>query len=139
MTDRTYVVPAGQERLWDRLHYAPAVVDETGTVWCSGVIGTEDDGSLADDPLAQFRRAFTNLDTVLTEAGCSMADVVDMTSFHVECVEFDFDLAEGFGVEPGTYYTTTAVTPTWTKRSSAKSMRNSRNCISRQTPWLSFL
>ena len=29
-----------------------------------------------------------------------------MTSFHVECVEFDLDLAEGFGVEPGTYYTT---------------------------------
>jgi hypothetical protein len=26
--------------------------------------------------------------------------------YHVECVEFDSDLAEGFGVEPGTYYTT---------------------------------
>jgi hypothetical protein len=26
--------------------------------------------------------------------------------FHVDCVEFDLDLAEGFGVPPGTYYTT---------------------------------
>ena len=87
MTDRTYVVPESQQRNWDRFHFAPAVIDETGTVWCSGVIGTEDDGSVSEDPPSQFRRAFANLATVLGEAGCGYGDVVDMTSFHVDLMD----------------------------------------------------
>ena len=50
---------------------------------CSGVLGTGEDGSLAEEPVDQFRQAFGNAQVVLEEAGCGWDDVVEMTTFHV--------------------------------------------------------
>lgn len=36
-----------------------------------------------DDPEAQFEAAWTNLETVLAAAGRGLADVIDMTTYHV--------------------------------------------------------
>lgn len=87
MTERQYVIPPGQQRLWDNFHFAPAVIDEDGVVWCSGVIGTAADGGVSDDPAEQFRQAMANVGTVLDEAGCGWDDVVDITSFHIDLPE----------------------------------------------------
>jgi len=76
------VVPAGMETFYDRLHFAPAVRDRD-RLYCSGVIGVGADGKPPADPEAQFTRAFELLGSVLTTAGVSFADVVDMTTFHV--------------------------------------------------------
>jgi enamine deaminase RidA (YjgF/YER057c/UK114 family) len=82
MTERKDIVPEGLERQYEKLQFAPAV--RVGdTIHVSGVIGTRDDGSVDDDPAGQFAQAFTNLAHVLKAAGCTMDDVVEMTTFHV--------------------------------------------------------
>jgi enamine deaminase RidA (YjgF/YER057c/UK114 family) len=40
-------------------------------------------GSTAADPEAQFTQAFESLKSVLTTAGVSFSDVIEMTTFHV--------------------------------------------------------
>ena len=82
MEDREDIVPEGSERLYEKLRYAPAV-RVGNVVHVSGVIGTRSDGSVDDDPARQFAQAFANLSEVLAAAGCSPADVVEMTTFHV--------------------------------------------------------
>jgi enamine deaminase RidA (YjgF/YER057c/UK114 family) len=80
--DREDIVPEGSERVYEKLGYAPAV-RIGNVVHVSGVIGTRADGSVDDDPGGQFGQAFANLSQVLTAAGCTPADVVEMTTFHV--------------------------------------------------------
>ncbi|MGY9083410.1 MAG: Rid family hydrolase [Acidimicrobiales bacterium] len=80
MTERGPVIPADSQASYDRFHFAPAyrVGD---TLYVSGVIGSGE--SLADE----FAGAFANLANVLDAAGYSLADVVEMTSFHVDMSE----------------------------------------------------
>lgn len=77
MSERGPVIPAGSQKSYDRFHFAPAyrVGD---TLYVSGVIGKGD--TAADE----FADAFRSLAAVLDAAGFSLADVVDMTSFHVD-------------------------------------------------------
>lgn len=80
MTERGPVVPEDSQKSYDRFHFAPAyrVGD---TLYVSGVIGS------GDSLDAEFASAFESLAKVLGEAGFSLADVVDMTSFHVDMSE----------------------------------------------------
>lgn len=76
------IVPSGAERAYDKLHFAPAVrLGET--IHVSGVIGTGTDGSVSDDPDTQFDQAFANLAATVAASGASLADVAELTSFHV--------------------------------------------------------
>lgn len=54
-----------------------------GFVFCSGQIGLSADGSVPSDPEEQFAAAFASLKRVLEANGCTLGDVVDLTSFHV--------------------------------------------------------
>jgi enamine deaminase RidA (YjgF/YER057c/UK114 family) len=75
------IVPEGTELQYERFHYAPAV--RVGDlVLASGVIGLEADGSCAEDPEQQFETAFANLGHLLAGCGGSLADIVEMTSYH---------------------------------------------------------
>ena len=80
MTERGPIIPEGAQQGYDRFHFAPAyrVGD---TLYVSGVIGTGE--SLEDE----FTAAFDALDATLGAAGFSLADVVEMTSFHVNMSE----------------------------------------------------
>jgi enamine deaminase RidA (YjgF/YER057c/UK114 family) len=51
------------------------------TLYVSGVIGT------GESPEDEFSNAFESMATVLDAAGFSLADVVEMTSFHVNMSE----------------------------------------------------
>lgn len=83
MANHEAIVPAGSEDGYQRFQFAPAV--RTGnTIYVSGVIGSGPDGSVPDDPGEEFAAAFTQLAATLAEAGATMADVVELTSFHVE-------------------------------------------------------
>ena len=82
MDEASVVIPKGQEVLYDRFHFAPAVKDRD-RLFCSGVIGIGPDGKCAPDPETQFRQAFESLGAVLREAGASFSDVVELTTFHV--------------------------------------------------------
>jgi enamine deaminase RidA (YjgF/YER057c/UK114 family) len=80
------IIPASMQAIYDTWHFAPAVkVDKT--LYLSGVIGTEPDSSVSNDPEQQFNRVFTAMEVVLAEADCTIGDVVEMTSYHVNLAE----------------------------------------------------
>src|SRR5689334_21167407 len=82
MDKNAIVIPKGMEHYYDQFHFAPAVKDGN-RLYCSGVIGVGSDGKLSADPETQFTQAFESLKSVLTAAGVSFAEVIDMTTFHV--------------------------------------------------------
>jgi enamine deaminase RidA (YjgF/YER057c/UK114 family) len=53
-------------------------------LFCSGQIGAAADGTIPDDPQAQFEQALQNVNEVLAAAGLSIEHVIDMTSYHVD-------------------------------------------------------
>jgi enamine deaminase RidA (YjgF/YER057c/UK114 family) len=65
-----------------RNRYSPAV-RSNGFLFVSGQVGSREDGSPEPELEAQVRRAFDNLNAVLSAAGCSFDDVVDVTVFIV--------------------------------------------------------
>jgi enamine deaminase RidA (YjgF/YER057c/UK114 family) len=67
---------------YDNFHFAPAVKDGN-RLYCSGVIGIGPDGKCSADPEAQFTQAFESLSSVLKSAGGSLADIIDIITFHV--------------------------------------------------------
>lgn len=107
MSDRKTIVPPALKGVYEQWHFAPAVVSK-GMVYCSGIIGTSVDGvapgkaaldgahatagadtgvqalQAVRDPEAQFATAFEALASILAEAGASLADVVELTTYHVD-------------------------------------------------------
>ncbi len=106
---RRTIIPPQLRSVYTQWHFAPAVVSN-GLIFCSGIVGTSIDGeapgasglagaeailsgnSEADiaalvavgDPEAQFATAFEALSAVLAEAGATLSDVVELTSYHVD-------------------------------------------------------
>lgn len=80
MTERGPIIPTGSEKGYERFHFAPAY-RAGDTVYVSGVIGTGDEAE------EQFASAFDSLKSVLEAAGSSLANVVEMTTFHVNMSE----------------------------------------------------
>ncbi len=83
MTQRDVVFPPGRQALYERNRYSPAI-RSNGFLFVSGQVGSNPDGSPEPDLKAQVRQAFTNLNAILGEAGCSFDDVVDVTVFMVD-------------------------------------------------------
>jgi len=80
---RQSIRPAGSERSYDVLHFSPAT--RVGDiVWISGQVGSDAAGVPGDGMEAQARLAFGKLKTVLAEAGATMADVVELMTFHTD-------------------------------------------------------
>ena len=104
-----HIIPPALQGTYDTWHFAPAVVSR-GLIFCSGIIGTSPDGAAPGsagglagaeattgedgaelgalvavrDPEAQFRTAFDALDAILRAAGAGLADVIELTSYHVD-------------------------------------------------------
>ncbi len=79
------IVPDSLKERTQQLQFAPAV-RAGDMVYCSGVIAALQDGEAATDE-AYFRAvdaAFAEIDMILREAGGSVADIVDMTGYHVD-------------------------------------------------------
>ncbi|EON14606.1 MULTISPECIES: RidA family protein [Pandoraea] len=83
MEKRDVVFPAGRQALYERNRYSPAI-RSNGFLFVSGQVGSRDDGSPESDLKAQVRRAFDNLNAILTAAGSSFDDVIDVTIFMVD-------------------------------------------------------
>lgn len=86
MTAREAVFPSGRQALYERNRYSPAI-KSNGFLFVSGQVGSREDGSPEPDLRAQVRLAFDNLNAVLAAAGCTFADVVDVTLFVVDRVK----------------------------------------------------
>jgi enamine deaminase RidA (YjgF/YER057c/UK114 family) len=71
------------ETVYEKIRYAPAL-QVGNTIYVSGQIGRDADMQLVEDREAQTVQAFENLKRVLSAAGASMNDVVEITSFHTD-------------------------------------------------------
>ncbi|WP_427308658.1 RidA family protein [Cupriavidus sp. H39] len=79
--NRTSIIPPGAEALYDALHFSPAT--RVGdTIWVSGQVGIDATMRPAEGMEAQARLAFESLKGVLAAAGASLADVVELTTYH---------------------------------------------------------
>jgi enamine deaminase RidA (YjgF/YER057c/UK114 family) len=82
---RQLVNPPGTEGIYKSWKFSQAV--RVGdTVWVSGQVGMGPDGIAADVP-GQARAAFQNLERVLASAGASLADVVELVSYHTDIAD----------------------------------------------------
>lgn len=114
MSARDVVIPAGRHALYELHRYSPAI-RSNGLLFVSGQVGSRPDGSPEPELDEQVRLAFRNLNAILAEAGCSFADVIDVTVFMVNPQDH-FErawavAAEYWGEAP--YPTATAVGVTW--------------------------
>ena len=108
MPPRDVVFPAGRQALYAHHRYSPAVRAE-GFLFVSGQVGSREDGSPEPDFEAQVRLAFANLQATLRAAGCSLDDIVDVTTFHTDPErQFDTVLAVKNDIFPQAPY------PSWT-------------------------
>ena len=114
MTARNVVFPPARQALYERNRYSPAI-RSNGFLFVSGQVGSLEDGSPQQGLKAQVRQAFENLNAILTEAGCSFDEVVDVTVFMVDPAstfeEIWTVVPEYWGHAP--YPTLTAVGVTW--------------------------
>lgn len=114
MTIRDAVFPPGRQALYERNRYSPAI-RSNGFLFVSGQVGSREDGSPEPGIDAQVRRAFTNLNAILAEAGAGFEDVVDVTLFIVDPeqrFEALWEVARDYWGE-APYPTVTAVGVTW--------------------------
>ena len=81
---RQIINPPATQATYDRLHFAQAT--RVGdTIWVSGQVGIDPTTMTPADGMdAQARLAFEGVKTVLEAAGASMADIVELTTFHTD-------------------------------------------------------
>jgi enamine deaminase RidA (YjgF/YER057c/UK114 family) len=83
MSKSQAIFPANRHKLYDEHRYSAAI--RTGDLlFVSGQVGSRDDGSPEPDFERQVQLAFDNLRAVLTAAGCTLEDIVDVTTFHTD-------------------------------------------------------
>ena len=83
MPARDVVFPAGRQALCEKKRCSPAI-RSNGFLFVSGQVGSRPNGSPEPDLQAQVRLAFDNLNAILSAAGCTFKDVVDVTVFIVD-------------------------------------------------------
>ncbi len=83
MSKRDAIFPAGRQALYEINQYS-AAIRSGDLLFVSGQVGSREDGSAEPDFPRQVNLAFENLQAVLKAAGCTLDDVVDVTSFHTD-------------------------------------------------------
>lgn len=83
MTRRDPVFPENRHALYEAHGYS-AAIRSGDLLFVSGQVGSREDGSPEPDFERQVRLAFSNLRATLAAAGCTMDDVIDVTSFHTD-------------------------------------------------------
>jgi enamine deaminase RidA (YjgF/YER057c/UK114 family) len=80
-TKRQSIIPPAMQLLYDVFHFSPAT--RVGdTIWVSGQVGLDAQMKAGVGMGAQARLAFESLKAILEAAGASLADVVELTTFH---------------------------------------------------------
>jgi enamine deaminase RidA (YjgF/YER057c/UK114 family) len=83
MVKREAVFPVGPRGLYETNRYS-AAVRSGDLLFVSGQVGSREDGSPEPVFERQVMLAFKNLVAVLEAAGCTLDDVVDVTTFHTD-------------------------------------------------------
>lgn len=114
MPQRQAIFPAHRQDLYEKHRYS-AAMRSGDLLFVSGQVGSREDGSPEPDFGRQVRRAFDNLRATLLAAGCTLDDIVDITTFHTDPErQFETVLAVKDEVFPRAPYPNwTAVGVTW--------------------------
>jgi enamine deaminase RidA (YjgF/YER057c/UK114 family) len=83
MTQREAIFPANRHALYEKHRYS-AAIRSGDLLFVSGQVGSRSDGSPEPNFEHQVHLAFDNLVAVLKAAGCTLQDIVDVTTFHTE-------------------------------------------------------
>jgi enamine deaminase RidA (YjgF/YER057c/UK114 family) len=83
MIKRTNVVPKEMEAIKNRFHYNPGV-KAGNLLFIAGQVGRDANLNVVEGKEAQFVQAFENVKKVLTAAGATFDDVVDMVTYHTD-------------------------------------------------------
>ena len=114
MTQSEVISPAGRNDLYERHGYS-AAIKSGDLLFVSGQVGSLPDGKPEPDFTRQVDLAFENLQATLSAAGCTLSDLVDVTSFHTDPEkQFETVLAIKQKMFPSAPYPNwTAVGVTW--------------------------
>lgn len=83
MHKRNAVFPANRHALYEAHGYSAAIASGD-LLFVSGQVGSRSDGSPEPDFAEQVRLAFFNLKATLVAGGCTVDDIVDVTTFHTD-------------------------------------------------------
>lgn len=83
MSNRKAIFPANRHALYEAHGYS-AAVRSGDLLFISGQVGSRNDGSPEQNFAKQVELAFQNLEAVLTAAGASFDDIIDVTTFHTD-------------------------------------------------------
>lgn len=83
MIKRETIFPANRHSLYEEHGYS-AAIRSGSLLFVSGQVGSRADGSPEPEFAAQVRLAFENLLATLAAAGCSIDDLIDVTTFHTD-------------------------------------------------------
>lgn len=83
MNQPTPVFPESRHALYETHGYS-AAIRSGDLLFVSGQVGSRADGTPEPDFAAQVQLAFDNLKATLAAAGCTFADLIDVTTFHTD-------------------------------------------------------
>lgn len=77
------IIPPGTEVLYDHYHFAPAV-RAGNLIWISGQVGIDATFAAGETVADQARLAFEAIKVTLAAAGATLADIVELMTFHTD-------------------------------------------------------
>lgn len=83
MATRRVIVPEGMENIYDTFHYAPGIL-VGNTLYLAGQVGRDAELNVVEGAEAQFTQAFENVGRVLTAAGATFDDVIELETWFAE-------------------------------------------------------
>ncbi len=83
MPQREAIFPANRHALYEAHGYS-AAIRSGDLLFVSGQVGSREDGSPEPVFARQVELAFENLQATLTAGGCTLDDIVDVTTFHTD-------------------------------------------------------
>lgn len=108
MPRRESVVPKEMQIIRERFGYSPAV--KAGPLlYIAGQLGRDENLNVVEGKEAQVVQAFENVKTVLTAAGLTFDDVVEMVTYHTDLSDMQLIMNV-----KDRYFTNLDQLPTWT-------------------------
>jgi len=108
MPEREAIIPRDMQNIHERFHYSPGV--KVGNLlYIAGQVGRNENLQVIEGKEAQFVQAFENVKKVLTAAGATFDDIVEMVTYHV-----DMNDVQLFIQVKDRYFTNKDRYPTWT-------------------------
>ncbi len=86
MNNRILINPKGTEAIYESMHFSQAV-KVNNMIWVSGQVGINEQFEMGKGIEEQTRLAFLNLKHVIEEAGASLADIVELVTYHINMNE----------------------------------------------------